>query len=166
MSKLKLPLFLFVLIFIFSSCEKPLYHDFIGEKNSYKITVPYSWHEIDELNENADLCLGDSKQSQFLVIILDYKEDFEMNFSIEDYFALSRDSILASNNGSLLISGDEDALNFIISGVSDGVKVCFYVSIKEDMNNFYQLVFWTTERQFYETEIVFQNITDSFIELD
>ena len=166
MNKVKLPLFLFVILFILTSCEKPLYHDFIGRKLDYKVTVPYSWKEIDELNEHADLCLGDSKNSQYMIIICDYREDFKLGFSVLDYYELSMDSLIASHEDAELIKSNNKSYEYIVSAVSEGVKVTFYVCIKEGLNNYYQLVCWTTERQFDETKEIFASIADAFINLN
>lgn len=165
MKKLSFILFLISASLIFTGCSDNKERTFSGGTD-YSITVPKGWSQMDSLNKNADLCLGDSSDSKYLVIIKDYKEDFTDNYTIENYFELSRKGLLDAHDDSVLISSDiKNDCSYTASCIVDGVKVRFYASIKEDDKNFYQLIFWTTERQFESRLDEFHTISSSFTEL-
>ena len=161
--------FIFILVaacFLLCSCKSGKEKQFSGNEDAYKISVYGGWKmRSSPLNPRAEISASDEKNSRYFIILRDSKSDFSDGVNMEKYTELSK-RILEENGG------DNRRLEIVESGdgyyscvcESDEVKIRFLVFLKEGKNDFYQIMFWTTESKFDESRGDFLKIADSFFE--
>ena len=157
---------LLLLCFILSSCGKDKQKQIGGNDDAYKLNIDGGWKiRSTPLNPRAELSVSDEKNSRYFIVLRDSKSDFSDDVTMEKYSELSK-KILSENGG------DERMLEIVESGEgyyscvceSDEVKIRFLVFLKEGKEDFYQIMFWTTESKFDDSKDDFLRIADSFFE--
>jgi hypothetical protein len=111
-----------------------------------RIAVPKSWSKMD-LNDDADIQLGNSALHQYLIVVTDNKADLATNLG---RFAHDGVDTLTSGLRSKQISaprhlqvGGRAALQYEIHGVVGSTRIVYWHTSVEGIKHYYQVIAWT-----------------------
>lgn len=142
---------------------------FIGADAAFEVTANGNWTTRTDLNDDADLQIGNTSDDLYLIVLREPKSDFESD-DLEQYSAVSRRPLLDSlKNGtesdrrSLKIAG-YPAIQYRLEGTSDFVKVKYLHASIATPTHFYQVMGWGTVSDFDRGEEKLQAIISSFKE--
>ena len=132
-----------------------------------QVTVPSSWTELSELNDDAVLEVGNVWDELFLIVILDNKRDF-ISMDLEYYSQITTEALISdlespekSQPLELLIRNNR-AIQYEIRGIVEDLHVAYLHTSVEDNQNYYQVIAWTLNSQFHNKESILQEVTQSF----
>ncbi len=111
-----------------------------------RIAVPKSWSKM-ELNDDADIELGNRDLHQYLIVVTDDKADLATNLG---RFAQDGVATLTRGLRSKQISaprhlqiGGRPALQYEIHGVVDTTRIVYWHTSVEGVDHYYQVIAWT-----------------------
>ena len=136
-----------------------------------QMTVPGGWREEKKLNETAILQAGHRFQEMYVVVIEESKKDYVEDATIDYYAGLSRETMIEAvqepqATDPIPISlGAYRAMEYVLDGSVDKIKVKYIVTAVETPNHFYQVVTWTLPSLFQKNQAKLREVTQSFKEL-
>jgi hypothetical protein len=135
--------------------------------NGFTVEVPESWTEMD-LNEDADIEMGNLRQEQYLLIIEEPGEDFTSDFTLDDYISIfyeilptSFESPEATEIKNTMVGRNIPAKQFEITGSLEGVEIKYMLVAFEMGDVFYQINMWSTQVKYEANLPVFTRVIDS-----
>ena len=136
-----------------------------------QITVPEDWNETNELNDVATIQAANFNKEQYVIVIEDSKEDFT-DANLDDHSQITSqlivDGLTAPNltsPNSITING-YTALQREIQGSFENINVVYLHTSIETPTHFYQIVTWSLKSRFEENRSVFEQVTQSFQEVN
>jgi hypothetical protein len=134
---------------------------------SFSIVHPASWSTMDDLNEEADLQIGNSPKQAYMLILSEDKIDFD-NMTLEGYSDLTRPFIAETlgnyheSKPEVLEIGDVKALRYRLSGSIGSVKLIYWHVTLETKNHYHQMLLWSVPSKFSTNEATFNDVIQSF----
>lgn len=129
------------------------------------LDVPSNWKNIDDLNDVADLEMGNLFQEQYLIVISEPKSDFDGNLT--DYSDLTTKAMIDSIENSttsapvsLTVNG-MPAIQHEFSGSVARTKIAYLHTSIEGGEHLYQIISWTTPSRKSTSFKVFQDVVNS-----
>ena len=136
-----------------------------------QLTVPGGWSEQKKLNESAVLQAANPFQEMYVVVIEENKRDYVEHATLEEYTSLVRNRMISAVKDpqttdpvSLVVSG-HPAMEYLLDGSVEKIKVKYICTAVETPNHFYQIVTWTLPSLFQKNEARLREVTQSFKEL-
>lgn len=135
-----------------------------------QLTVPVSWKDVPTSlrNDLAVIQLGDLRREQYVIVITMDHNDFE---DFDAFAAASVDGAKQVLDGPEvsqprnLTIGGLPAVQYEITGKTQGVKIAFWYTMVAGKNAFYQVVTWTLPSRRTEAEPTITEVVNSFREL-
>ncbi|GAB1266683.1 hypothetical protein [Aurantivibrio infirmus] len=135
--------------------------------NKFSVIKPASWSIRTDLNDAADLQMGNLFKEAYVVILSENKDDFE-DITLEEHSALTKSYISESlenyketepeNN----LSKKYKMIRYQISGTIEGLNVIYWhVSVETD-HHFHQLLFWSLNSKFESNAADYNSVIQSF----
>jgi hypothetical protein len=164
-------MFIISLIFILNhpnnfaqeSNDKIIFKDI---KNKYQVVIPSDWKVL-ELNDQANIEVGNAKDEIYFILISESKDDLS-RWNIEKHSRITLASILASLSlptiegpNYLNIDGDK-AVQYILSGEIQGLNIVYIHTTVESEKYFNQLLAWTLKSRFSDKEQILKDVINSF----
>ncbi len=134
---------------------------------SFSVIMPASWSQRSDLNDVADLQMGNPFKEAYTIIISENKMDFD-DISLEDHSELTRSNIrqgLKNYHEStleMLDIGDTPALCYQLTGNMDGVNIVYWHVTLETENHFHQMLLWSLKSKFSKNKADFDSVIESF----
>ena len=135
--------------------------------NSFAVTMPATWSLRKDLNDSADLQMGNSFKEAYTVILSDNKMDLD-NFSLDDHSDLTRSFIASglknykASDPEYFFVGEYQAVRYRLEGIIEGIHaVYWHVTIETD-NYFHQILLWSLKSRFSKNEDDFDSVIQSF----
>ncbi len=143
----------------------PAYKTIVAVDGQSQISVPNSWQELDDLNDQADLQVGNDFGNIYAMVITEDKSNFA---SFDEYAELVYSGFIRRIK-SPEVEGPVDlrindciALQYKILGTLGSMKITmFYILIKAD-KNYHQFIVWTPSVRFKSHESTFEHVIASF----
>ena len=136
----------------------------------FKLKVPNDWKILKNLNEAAAMQVGNLMKEQYLIVIVDMKEDFDGSLSehvsiTSQHIASSADNAQISEPEHLYINGRQ-AIRYYITGTIGRAKVKYVQTTIEGQQAYYQILAWTLPSRFEDASEAFEQVAQSFQEID
>jgi hypothetical protein len=135
-----------------------------------QITGPGSWHTFQDLNESAELQVGNERDDHFLIVLSESKADLSSRVTLQRYdeFAVAQlrerltdDTI--SKPRTLTIQG-RSAIQHVVRGTQEHSRVVYWVTTIETPRNFHRVFAWTRVSRASATEPMLLEVIGSFRE--
>lgn len=145
--------------------NKPEKIEFLN--NSFAVIKPASWSLRSDLNDVADLQMGNSFKEAYAIIISENKMDFE-NLSLEGHSDITRSLIkeglkhYQESDPEYLNNGSFRFLRYRLSGNINGVNVVYWHVTLETEEHFHQMLLWSLKSKFSKNEADFNAVIQSF----
>lgn len=143
-----------------------------SKSGTMSVTQPAFWFEIDSLNDDADIKIGNPLLEAYFIIIREPKTDLPEGYTLEEYSQTTREYIkTGSSNYTELIDSSFtrinklEAIKYSIDATVENVDIRYWhVSLKSE-KGFYQLIAWSLPTKFESNQENFTLVIDSFREL-
>ena len=171
--KLCVRLIMIIMIFsVFIACDvltgKPEKVEFFDQ--SFSVIKPASWSLRNDLNDAADLQMGNAFKEAYTIIISEDIADFD-NISLEDHSDITRSMIKEGlkdwqeTEPEILDIDCNRALRYQLAGVMDGIKVVYWHVTLETNNHYHQMLLWSLKSKFPKNQADFDSVIQSFEEI-
>ncbi len=141
-----------------------------SEDGLFKLKVPELWKILKNLNDVAVIQVGNPQKEQYLIVIVDMKDDFDG--SLTEHASITSQNIVSATNNyqisepeHLDINGNH-GIRYYITGTIDRTKVKYIQTTIEGRKAFYQILTWTIPSKSKEAFEVFEQAVQSFREVD
>lgn len=135
------------------------------------VVVPGDWTRDDSLHDEADLGAHQKVKELYVVLLDEKKEDFE-DMTLEKHAELTLSSIESSMKNAelskpvkLTINGCP-AVQYVINGSVDNIKVVFIHTTIETGKSFCQMLTWTLKSRWGSQEDDLRKVIESFRDQD
>ena len=145
--------------------KKPREISFLDD--SFSVIMPASWSLQKNLNDNADLQMGNPFKEAYAVILSDNKMDLD-NFSLDEHSNLTRSFITNSlrdfqeSEPEYFYVGEHEAVRYQLAGTIDGIHAVYWHVTIETENYFHQFILWSLKSKFSKNEADFDAVIQSF----
>lgn len=136
-----------------------------------QITVPGNWSRNDSLNDEADLGADLQREELYIILLDENKADFD-EITLEKHSDLTLGSMKdtvkgfsASEPKKLTINGCP-AIQYVVKGTVDNIKVVFVHTTVETKNSFCQMLAWTMNSKWDRNQTELYNVINSFQDLE
>ncbi|MBI4161553.1 MAG: hypothetical protein HY509_03805 [Acidobacteria bacterium] len=136
-----------------------------------RVLVPPGWAVRQDLNDEADLQVGDVRNNAFLIVLSESKGDFEAM----DYLAhsrLTREGFLQSLATAQVTAGPFDldihgrrAVKYELSATVNGVRIVYFHVTVDGTRAFHQILAWTVPSQLERNQQALDFLVNSFQEV-
>jgi hypothetical protein len=144
--------------------------EIISQDGLFKLKVPNDWKILKNLNEAAAIQVGNLMKEQYLIAIVDMKEDFEG--SLTEHVSITSQRIVTSTNNAQisepehLYINSRQAIRYYITGTIGRAKVEYVQTTIEGQQAYYQILAWTLPSRFEDALEVFEQVVQSFQEIN
>lgn len=133
----------------------------------FSMMKPGSWSMLSNLNDKADLQMGNPFREAYCTVLTESKEDFRDDFSLEEFGEITRGTLLssvqdASSDGpeSLDVNGQR-AIRYELAGSVDNVKVRYWHIVVDADSHFHQVILWSLPSKFEGNRSDFEMVLGS-----
>ncbi len=143
-----------------------------SKSGTMSVTQPAFWFEIDSLNDDADIRIGNPLLEAYFIIIREPQTDLPEGYTLEEYSQTTREYIKAGStsytellDSSFTRINKLAAIKYSINATVENVDIRYWhVSLKSE-KGFYQLIAWSLPTKFESNQENFTLVIDSFREL-
>ena len=135
--------------------------------DSFAVIMPATWSLRSDLNDSAELQMGNSFKEAYAVILSDNKMDLD-DFSLDEHSDLTRSFIsrglrnYEASDPDYFYVGEFEAVRYRLEGIIDGIHaVYWHVTIETD-EYFHQILLWSLKSRFSKNEDDFESVIQSF----
>lgn len=142
------------------------------KSNSISVTKPALWFNIDSLNDDADIKIGNTIFEAYFIAIAENIKDFPQGYTLEQYSELTRGMI---KQGAKDITENEDlsftkingmaARKYVLNATVSGIKIKYWHVTVKSNKRFYQLLTWSLPSRFESNKKNFEKVLLSFSEI-
>jgi uncharacterized RDD family membrane protein YckC len=132
-----------------------------------QVTVPADWVGHPELHDEASIEVGNGWKELYLIVLRENKSDF-VGMNLDKYSQITKEILEESlefpetSEPSEFRINDNDAVQYEIRGISEGLEVVFLHTSVEDGRNYYQVLAWTLNSYFRNRKTLLQEVIQSF----
>lgn len=157
-------------LFVLSACEpaKPKAETFYD--GQFGITRPATWSVRDDLNDEADIQMGNTRREAYAVVLTEARIDFADEMSLEGFGELTRTGLMKSlrkpvlgEAESLSINGHR-AIRHELTGNVESIKIRYWHVVIDTGDHYHQLMMWSLPSMFDNNKTDF-NLVMSSIEV-
>lgn len=135
--------------------------------DNFSILKPNTWKTMHDLNEEANIQIGNASKDVYAIVLTEDKVDF-YNASLQDFSDITRNIIekkikkfKESPPEKLTINGLA-ALKYTLTGSINLIELKYtHVSIETE-DHFHQMVLWCLASKFNKNESIFNDVIQSF----
>ena len=146
--------------------NKPVKNEFLN--NSYSIKTPKSWSHMTDLNEEADLQMGNLRDEAYVVILSEHKADFN-DVTLQGHSDLTRSLIKEaltnyqeSEAQHSTTIGKYPVIRYQIEGNIEKINVVYWHATVETEEHFHQMLLWSLKSKFNDNKADFASVIRSF----
>lgn len=139
---------------------------FTASDNQSRVTAPGNWKDLPELNDDAELHIGEENDEIYLIVLTESREDLG-DLPLDEYtdlvtanFSETIEDATFSEPRTMMINGME-AIQLDITGTVDDLDVVYTLTGVAGDANYFQLVGWTlADRVERNREVIEQTIAN------
>ena len=134
---------------------------------SFAVTMPASWSLRSDLNQVADLQMGNPLKEAYTIIISENKMDFD-DIKLEEHSDITRSMIRQGlknyheSDPEVIDIGGNRALRYRLTGSVDGLNIVYWHVTIETENHYHQMLLWSLKSKFAKNEADFDSVIQSF----
>jgi hypothetical protein len=143
-------------------------HTIKSKDGKYEFTVPGNMSESPGLSKDAQLTAANKINELYVFVLANKKGDYASNQTLDRHTDILRQALLgelkdgdASAPEKVTINGNEGR-RYRVSGVRDGVKLAYFMTIIETADHFHHIWAWTEGARADENGPILNQIADSY----
>lgn len=147
---------------------QPQLKTIIAVDNQSSLNVPVDWVPMTTLNKNAELQAGNQTSLTYAIVLTEDARDFE---SFEKWAGIVHSGVVENMKNPqvtgpfrITVNG-RDAIQYKISGISEGLKIVFLQTCVAGTKNYYNVLLWTVQSRYDKNEPLFRTIIGTFREI-
>lgn len=136
-----------------------------------QIVIPPGWKVRSDLNEEADIQVGDLRNNGYLIVLSESKIDFE-GIEYQEHSRLTREGFMETMEKGKITSGPSEieinhrrAVKYEMQGSVNGVKIVYFHITVDGEKAFHQILAWTVPSQVEKNRGNIDFVVNSFQEL-
>lgn len=158
-------------VLVLWSCTKPaptVVEFFDGHFSAMK---PGSWSMLTDLNDEADLQMGNKLKEAYCVVLTESKDDFAEGYSLEEFGEVTRQGLLSSladatvEGPESMTLNDQAAIRYELVGTVDRVKIKYWHVVVDSESHFNQVLLWSLPSRFDRNRGDFEAVLSSLKKL-
>ena len=143
-------------------------HTIKSKDGKYEFTVPGNMSESPTLSKDAQLTAASKPNELYVFVLANKKSDYASSPTLDHHTDILRKALLdqlkdgdATSPEKVTVSGYE-ARRYRVSGVKDGVKLAYFMTILETADHFHHIWAWTEGSKADENGPILNQIADSY----
>lgn len=139
----------------------PFYED------QFSILKPKKWRIMDDLNDDADIQMGNLRNEAYAIVLTESKIDFD-DANLQEYSDFTRDFLSKSlkkheENGpqNFTINGNP-AIKYVITGKIGFLKLKYWHVSIDTHDHFHQIIVWSLNSKFEKNQATYERVINSF----
>ena len=143
-------------------------HTIKSKDGKCEITVPANMSESPSLNKDAQLTAANRPNELYVFVLTNNKSNYADGQTLEEHADVLRNALLkqltdsdSTTPESVTVNGREGR-RYRVSGVKDGVKLAYFMTIVETADNFHHIWTWTEGSRADKNGTILNQIADSF----
>ena len=143
-------------------------HTIKSKDGKYEITVPANMSESPSLSKEAQLTAANRPNELYVFVLTNKKSDYAEGQTLDQHAEVLRNALLkeltdgkATNPENVTVNGREGR-RYRVSGVKDGIKLAYFMTIVETADHFHHVWSWTEGSHADENGPILNKIADSF----
>jgi hypothetical protein len=143
-------------------------HTIKSKDGQYEITVPANMSESPTLSKDAQLTAANRPNELYVFVLSNKKSDYADGQTLDQHADILRDALMkqladgdATMPKSVKVNGREGR-RYRVSGVKDGVKLAYFMTIVETADHFHHIWSWTEGSRADTNGPILNQIADSF----
>jgi len=143
-------------------------HTIKSKDGKYELTVPGNMSESPGLSKDAQLTAANKVNELYVFVLANKKSDYAGDQTLDEHTDILRAALLgglkdgdASSPEKVTINGNEGR-RYRVSGVRDGVKLAYFMTIIETADHFHHIWAWTEGSKADENGPILNQIADSY----
>lgn len=139
----------------------PFYED------QFSILKPKKWHTMDNLNDDADIQMGNLKDKAYAIVLTESKIDFD-DANVQEYSDFSRNFLSESlkkyeeSEPQNITINDYPAIKYIITGRIGFIKLKYWHVSIDTRDHFHQIIVWGLHSKFEKNQAIYEKVINSF----
>jgi hypothetical protein len=136
-----------------------------------QLEIPEGWSERSDLHDDADIQVARIKEEMYIIVLSEYKADFDDDFTLSDHSELTLQLFLENLEDAQVQSGPvqiqvngRPALQYEIRGVVDGIKIAYLHTTVDGEIAFHQVLAWTLPSKYEKNQSTLQSVIDTLSE--
>ena len=136
-------------------------------EGKFSVSMPAGWSVMTDLNNDADLQIGNDQKGGYCIILSENMMDFD-NITLQQHSDITRSSLrenlenYSESDPEYLQLGPNRAVRYKILGSIEGVKIIYWHTTIETKNYFHQTLLWSLPSEFPKNKSDFDAILASF----
>jgi len=143
-------------------------HTIKSADGKYEFTVPGNMSESPGLSKDALLTAASKANELYVFVLANKKSGYASGQTLDHHTDILRQALLdelkdadATSPEKVTVSGNE-ARRYRVSGVRDGVKLAYFITIIETADHFHHIWAWTEGSKAGENGPILNQIADSY----
>jgi hypothetical protein len=131
--------------------------------------IPSSWSSQSDLNEKADLQVGNTLKQEYLIVLTEAKEDFASMDAprlLEHHVSKLEQGVTSPVRVPLSMTqlGPYPARQMELHATTNNLNIVYLVTAVEGHKSFHGIIAWTTKSRWAESKPVFEKALGTFQE--
>jgi len=143
-------------------------HTIKSKDGKYEITVPANMSESPSLSKDAQVTAANRPNELYVFVLSNKKSDYADGQTLDQHADILRNALLkeltdgnATPPETVTVNGRE-ARRYRVSGVKDGVKLAYFMTVIETADHFHHIWSWTEGSRADTNGPILNQIADSF----
>lgn len=143
-------------------------HTIKSQDGKYEFTVPGTMSESPGLSKDAKLTAASKANELYVFVLAKEKSEYAGSPTLDHHADVMRKALLdelkdgeATSPEKVSVNGNE-ARRYRVSGVRDGVKLAYFMTIIETADHFHHIWAWTEGSRAGENGPILNQIADSY----
>jgi hypothetical protein len=152
---------------VLSACSLGPAETVVFYEGRFQATKPASWAMLDELNDAADLQMGNQLKEAYCLILTESKQDFAEDMTLAAFSTRTRSDLIDSltdvqSSGPQQISSNGNpAIRYDFTGTIDSVRIRYWHIVVDTGEDFHQVVLWSLPSKFEGNREDFESVLAS-----
>ncbi len=133
----------------------------------FEILRPASWSLLSDLNDAADLQMGNLFREAYCMVLSEARMDFSDDMTLAAFSDRTREILLGSledartEGPETLVLGGQPALRYVLQGSVDRVRIRYWHVAIATPTHFHQVVLWSLPSRFERNRADFEAVLAS-----
>jgi hypothetical protein len=139
-----------------------------SKDGKFQLTIPAGWRDDPTLSERGDIKADYPFKEMYVIVITEAKADFTEEVTLDQYTAMTRDSMTSVLSSSELspplpvtINGNAGR-QYEIQGAMKNVNLAYLVTTVETSDYYHKIITWTLRSRIDANQTTLQQVAASF----
>ncbi len=153
-----------LLVLLLAACSMGPAETVVFNDGRFQVTRPASWVLLDELNDAADLQMGNKLKEAYGLILSESKQDFAEQMTLAAFSERTRTDLLDSltdvqlSGPQQISSNGSPAIRYDFTGTIDSVRIRYWHVVVDTGDDFHQVVLWSLPSRFEGNRADFESV--------